>query len=75
MPSQTFFWVGATAASFNSFSWDIAANWRVLVPGGGGPTANPKATLTSATRCPMGGDIVLLVAHTVRPTTLFLHRS
>lgn len=59
MPSQTFFWVGATAASFNSFSWDIAANWRVLVPGGGGPTANPKATLTSATRCPMGGDIVL----------------
>lgn len=58
MPAQTFYWVGATAASFNSFSWDIAANWRVLVPGGGGPTANPKATLTTATRCPMGGDYV-----------------
>lgn len=59
MPSQTFYWVGATAASYNSFSWDIAANWRVLVPGGGGPTANPKATLDLATRCPMGGDSVV----------------
>jgi len=58
MPTQTFYWVGATAASFNSFSWDVAANWRVLVPGGGGPTANPKATLETATRCPMGGDMV-----------------
>ena len=58
MPSLTYYWVGATAASFNSFSWDNASNWRVMVHGGGGSTANPKATLTAATRCPMGGDQV-----------------
>lgn len=52
----TFYWVGATAASFNSFSWDVASNWRMMVYGGNGSTANPKATLVTATRAPMGGD-------------------
>jgi len=58
MPQQTFYWVGATAASWNSFSWDVLTNWKVMVPGGGRPTANPKATLVAATRLPLGGDIV-----------------
>ena len=58
MPQQSFYWVGATAASWNSFSWDTLANWKVVVPGGGGPTANPKATLVAATRLPLGGDNV-----------------
>jgi hypothetical protein len=58
MANSTFYWVGATAASFNSFSWDIASNWRIMVQGGVGSTANPKATLVVANRCPIGGDSV-----------------
>jgi hypothetical protein len=57
MPALTYYWVGSTAASINSFSWDVVGNWRTvkLASGGSGGTA---ATLIAATRTPMGTDTV-----------------
>ena len=57
MAALTYYWVGSTAASINSFSWDVVGNWRTvkLAPGGSGGTA---ATLVAATRTPFGGDSV-----------------
>jgi hypothetical protein len=57
MAALTYYWVGSTAASINSFSWDVVANWKTLkiATGGSGGTA---ATLVAATRTPFGGDTV-----------------
>jgi hypothetical protein len=57
MAALTYYWVGSTAASINSFSWDVVGNWRTvkLAPGGSGGTA---ATLVAATRTPFGLDTV-----------------
>lgn len=57
MAALTYYWVGSTAASINSFNWDVVGNWKIvkLAPGGSGGTA---ATLVAATRTPFGGDLV-----------------
>ena len=57
MAALTYYWVGSTAASINSFSWDVVGNWRTvkLATGGSGGTA---ATLIPATRTPFGLDVV-----------------
>jgi hypothetical protein len=58
MPALTYYWVGSTAASINSFSWDVVGNWRTvrLASGGSGGTL---ATLIPATRTPFGQDTVV----------------
>ena len=58
MAALTYYWVGSTAASITSFSWDVVGNWKTLkiAPGGSGGTA---ATLVAATRTPFGGDGVV----------------
>lgn len=58
MAALTYYWVGSTAASINSFNWDVVGNWKTvkLAPGGSGGTA---ATLVAATRTPMGTDSVV----------------
>ena len=55
MAALTYYWVGSTAASINSFNWDVVGNWKTvkIAPGGSGGTA---ATLVAATRTPFGGD-------------------
>lgn len=57
MAALTYYWAGSTAASINSFCWDVVGNWKTLkfAPGGSGGTA---ATLVAATRTPFGGDVV-----------------
>lgn len=64
MPSQTFYWVGSTAGSVDSLSWNSLGNWKTLViPNSPGATL---ATLQTATRFPMGGDIVYF-GHSTEP--------
>ena len=57
MAALTYYWVGSTAASINSFSWDVVGNWKTLklATGGSGGTL---ATLIAATRTPFGSDTV-----------------
>ncbi len=57
MAALTYYWVGSTAASINSFCWDVVGNWKTLkiATGGSGGTA---AKLIAATRTPFGGDVV-----------------
>lgn len=64
MPSQTFYWVGSTAGSIDSLSWNSLGNWKTLViPNSPGATI---AALQRATRFPMGGDIVYF-GHSTEP--------
>ena len=58
MAALTYFWVGSTAASINSFSWDVVGNWKTLkLPTGG--SGGTLATLITATRTPFGQDTVI----------------
>jgi hypothetical protein len=64
MPSQTFYWVGSATASNEALSWNGLYNWKTLViPNTPGATV---ATLSAATRFPMGGDIVYF-GHSTEP--------
>jgi hypothetical protein len=57
MAALTYYWVGSTAASINSFSWDVVGNWKTLkLPTGG--SGGTLATLIAATRTPFGSDTV-----------------
>ena len=57
MAALTYFWVGSTAASINSFSWDVVGNWKTLKLAAGG-SGGTLATLVAATRTPFGTDTV-----------------
>lgn len=50
-----FYWVGSTAASVNSLSWNTLTNWRTITNAAAGKTL---ATWTTPTRLPMGQDYV-----------------
>jgi hypothetical protein len=59
----TFFWVGSTGSAssgLNPFNWAHLGNWKILQNGVPGSTApgGTLARLTSATRFPLGGDVV-----------------
>ena len=49
MAALTYYWVGSTAASINSFNWDVSGNWRTLkiATGGSGGTSGTWAGLTT----------------------------
>lgn len=51
-----FYWVGSTAASVNSLSWNTVTNWRTITNAVAGKTL---ATWTTPTRLPMGQDYVV----------------
>ena len=58
MAALTYYWVGSTAASINSFNWDVVGNWKTLkLPTGG--SGGTLATLITATRTPFGQDTVI----------------
>lgn len=50
-----FYWVGSTAASVNSLSWNTVSNWRMIANAAAGKTL---ATWSTPTRLPMGQDYV-----------------
>ena len=50
-----YYWVGSTAASVDSLSWNTVTNWRTISNAAAGKTA---ATWTTPTRLPMGQDYV-----------------
>lgn len=52
-----FYWVGSTAASAHSLSWNRLSNWRTITVATGGATL---ARWTNATRFPMGNDRVFI---------------
>lgn len=50
-----YYWVGSTAASVDSLSWNTVTNWRTIINAAAGKTG---ATWTTPTHLPMGQDYV-----------------
>jgi len=53
----TFYWVGSTASSVNSLSWNQASNWRTISVATGGATL---ARWVVASRPPFGSDSAII---------------